>query len=231
MRAHYLQHVPFEGLGSIENWLKANGYKISATHLYQSVEFPDVKDIDLLIIMGGPMSVNDEADLPWLTAEKQFVKKTIEAGKPVLGICLGAQMIANAMGAKVYPNSKKEIGWFPIQNTSENKNLFQFPESATVFHWHGETFDLPSNAKLLASSQACMNQAFQIGENVMGLQFHLETTPKSLDDIAAHCADELVAGEYIQSLEQMTSVDKKQFDEINFLMGKVLEFIRPSPSP
>lgn len=229
MRAHYLQHVPFEGLGSIENWLKDKGYKISATHLYQAAEFPDVNNIDLLIIMGGPMSVNDEAELPWLIAEKQFVRNVIEAGKPVLGICLGAQMIANALGAKVYPNFKKEIGWFPIQNTSANKNLFQFPESATVFHWHGETFDLPDNAKLLASSQACVNQAFQIGKNVIGLQFHLETTPASLDDIAAHCADELVAGEFVQSVEQMSSVDKKQFDEINLLMGKVLGFIRPSP--
>jgi GMP synthase-like glutamine amidotransferase len=230
MRAHYLQHVPFEGLGSIEYWLQANGYKISATHLYQSAEFPDVNDIDLLIIMGGPMSVNDEADLPWLIAEKQFVKKTIAAGKPVLGICLGAQMIANAMGANVYPNSKKEIGWFPIHNSSKDKhNVFQFPDSATVFHWHGETFDLPANAKLLASSQACVNQAFQLGSNVIGLQFHLETTPASLRDIAAHCADELAAGEFVQSLEEMSAVDQKQFDEINLLMGKVLEFIRPSP--
>ncbi len=225
MRAHYLQHVPFEGLGSIENWLKDKGYNISATHLYQSAEFPNVNDLDLLIIMGGPMSVNDEAELPWLIAEKQFVRNVIEAGKPVLGICLGAQMIANALGAKVYPNSQKEIGWFPIQNTSANKNLFQFPESATVFHWHGETFYLPDNAKLLASSQACVNQAFQIGKNVIGLQFHLETTPASLQDIAAYCADELVAGEFVQSVEQMSSVDKKQFDEINLLMGKVLGFI------
>lgn len=226
MRAHYLQHVAFEGLGSIENWLQANQYQVTSTRLFEKPEFPSPNDIDLLIIMGGSMSVNDEKELPWLIQEKQFVRSVIDAGKPVLGICLGAQMIANVMGAKIYPNNQKEIGWFPIKPVvGSNKNLFQFPESATVFHWHGETFDLPLGAKLLASSQACINQAFQLGDNVIGLQFHLETTPESLNQITTHCADELVSGEFVQSADNMQKASQANFNGINQLMIKVLEFI------
>ena len=101
MRAHFLQHVPFEGLGSIESWLHANGYQISATRLFDSEALPSLDEIDLLIAMGGPMSVNDEQEYPWLTTEKEFVRDAIHSGKPVLGICLGAQLIAAALGARV----------------------------------------------------------------------------------------------------------------------------------
>ena len=225
MRAHYLQHVAFEGLGSIENWLLSHGYQISSTRLFESALFPDVNEIDLLIIMGGPMSVNDEKELPWLIAEKQFVKAAIDAGKPVLGICLGAQMIANVMGSKIYPNTQKEIGWFPITARSTDPIYFQFPSSVTVFHWHGETFDLPKQASLLASSQACTNQAFQVGHNVIGLQFHLETTPESLNDISVHCANEIVEGEFVQSVDKMVQDGKHHFETINQLMSEVLIFI------
>jgi len=226
MRAHYLQHVAFEGLGSIESWLTSHQYQVTSTRLFEATNFPSVSDIDLLIIMGGPMSVNDENELPWLIKEKQFVRAAIDAGKPVLGICLGAQMIANVMGANIYPNAQKEIGWFPVKSVADNhKNIFQFPASATVFHWHGETFDLPQNATLLASSQACVNQAFQLGANVIGLQFHLETTPESLNQIADHCADELVEGEFIQTLDVMQKEGNQNFQKINQLMNEVLVFI------
>ncbi|MEW8197867.1 MAG: type 1 glutamine amidotransferase, partial [Candidatus Thiodiazotropha endolucinida] len=115
MRAHYLQHVPFEDLGSIENWLKRSGYEITRTRLYESEELPGIESVDLLVIMGGPMSVNDDQDFPWLVEEKEFIKKVIESGKPVLGICLGAQLIACSLGAEVFSNSVKEIGWIPIR--------------------------------------------------------------------------------------------------------------------
>ena len=177
MRAHYLQHVPFEDLGSIEAWLQVTGYEITNTQLYDFGGFPRVEDIDLLVVMGGPMSVNDEQDYPWLAEEKKFIKNTINTGKPTLGICLGAQLIANSMGGEVFPNSVKEIGWFPIQAVkSESDAIFQFPEEIEVFHWHGETFSLPPGAVQIAESKACKNQAFQIGAKVIGLQFHLETS-------------------------------------------------------
>ncbi|MBU0964972.1 MAG: gamma-glutamyl-gamma-aminobutyrate hydrolase family protein, partial [Proteobacteria bacterium] len=156
MRAHYFQHVPFEGLGSIALWLAAAGFEITSTRFFASAELPDLNMIDLLVVMGGPMSVNDEAELPWLVLEKRFIREAIEAGKPVLGICLGAQLIASALGARIYPNPVKEIGWLPIQGISANDSaVFRFPETEKVFHWHGETFDLPAGAIRLAKSEGC----------------------------------------------------------------------------
>ena len=226
MRAHYLQHVPFEGLGSIETWLQDAGYHITSTQLYGSIYFPKVGDVDLLVVMGGPMSINDEVNYPWLVEEKKFIKNIIEAGKSTLGICLGAQLIANSMGAKVLKNPEKEIGWFPIQATElENNTVFQFPEEIEVFHWHGETFSLPLGAVKIAESKGCKNQAFQINTNVIGLQFHLETTPESVREIVNICRDELVDGEYIQTEMSILSAPQERYNAMNKLMGNVLEYI------
>lgn len=226
MRAHCLQHVPFEGLGSIEAWLQDAGYKITSTLFYSLEELPNVDDIDLLVIMGGPMSVNDKNDYPWLEDEKKFIKSAIELGVPTLGICLGAQLIASSMGGEVYPNSVKEIGWFPIQAAkSASDGVFEFPEEIEVFHWHGETFSLPLGAAIIAESEGCKNQAFQIGANVIGLQFHLETTPNSAQAIVENCRDELVEGEYIQSAEEILSAPQERYSSINSLMENILEYL------
>jgi|TARA_B100000315_G_scaffold222469_1_gene226552 GMP synthase-like glutamine amidotransferase len=229
MRAHYLQHVPFEGLGSIEPWLHNAGYKISNTRFFDSGVLPEIEDIDLLVVMGGPMSVNDETGYPWLVKEKEFIRSTIEVGRPVVGICLGAQLIANAMGGEVFPNSVKEIGWFPIEAVKSGGNtVFQFPEETEVFHWHGETFNLPKGAVQMAKSKGCVNQAFQIGSNVIGLQFHLETTPVSAQAIVENCRDELVDGEYIQSETDILAAPQEHYSSINSLMGKILEHLHAS---
>jgi GMP synthase-like glutamine amidotransferase len=226
MRAHYLQHVPFEGLGSIEIWLQNAGFEITSTKLFESGGLPEVDEVDLLVIMGGPMSVNDEEDYPWLVEEKAFVKSVIDVGKPVLGICLGAQLIASSLGAEVLPNSEKEIGWFPIQavNTN-NQSAFQFPKQADVFHWHGETFKLPPGAIRLAESNVCENQAFQVSTNVIGLQFHLETTSSSAQAIVENCRDELVEGDYIQVEKDILSAPQEVYRAINSLMEDVLAYI------
>ena len=224
MRAHYLQHVPFEGLGSIEPWLIEAGYRISATRFFQSTELPDPEAIDLLVVMGGPMSINDEKAFPWLMEEKVFIRRAVELGKPVLGICLGAQLIAGAMGSRVYSNGEKEIGWHPIEGKATDGG-FVFPESAEVFHWHGETFDLPAGAALLASSAACENQAFQLGDSVIGLQFHLETTPESAGAIVDNCRDELVPSRYVQTEERILAVGAERYESINRMMGEVLAYL------
>ncbi|MGK5094298.1 type 1 glutamine amidotransferase [Deltaproteobacteria bacterium TL4] len=226
MRAHYLQHVPFEGLGSIETWLRDTGYEITSTQFYESTELPELEEIDLLVIMGGPMSVNDDQKYPWLVNEKKFIKSVIEVGKPTLGICLGAQLIANSMGGEVFPNSVKEIGWFPVHAVkSPNNSAFQFPEKAEVFHWHGETFSLPSGAVPIAESNGCKNQAFQIGTNVIGLQFHLETTLSLTKAIIDNCRDELVGGEYVQTEAEILSAQQEQYSSINSLMVKILDYL------
>ncbi|MDP1625470.1 MAG: type 1 glutamine amidotransferase [bacterium] len=227
MRAHYFQHVPFEGLGSIEPWLKSNGYELTTTRFFESADIPDPDAIDFLVVMGGPMSVNDEDKFQWLALEKKFVREVIDSGKPVLGICLGAQIIANAMGAKVFQNNVKEIGWFPINaTTGVNESVFSFPPSETVFHWHGETFDLPSGAIRLAKSEGCENQAFQLGRRVIGLQFHLETTPTSAREIVSNCRDELVPAKYVQTEEEILSANSNRYKLINDLMDGVLAFLQ-----
>jgi GMP synthase-like glutamine amidotransferase len=179
----------------------------------------------VLIALGGPMSVNDEDEFPWLREEKRFISESIRSEKPVLGICLGAQLMASSLGARVYRGARKEIGWFPAYASEQASGLFAFPPTAEVFHWHGETFDLPDGAMHLASSEACRNQAFRIGARAIGLQFHLETTPESADALIAHCRGELVPDEHVQSEQQLRSAGADKYALIHRLMDNVLTHI------
>ncbi|HWK55200.1 MAG TPA: type 1 glutamine amidotransferase [Hyphomicrobiales bacterium] len=226
MRVHVLQHVPFEGLGSIEPWLRARHATVTTTCFFEaSATLPALSEFDVLVALGGPMSVNDEAELPWLREEKRFVREAVQAEKAVLGICLGAQLIAAALGARVYPGPEREIGWFPIQAREHGKHTFKFPEQIQAFHWHGETFDLPPGAVHLARSEACVHQAFQIGTRTLGLQFHLETTPQSADAIITHCRHELTPDRYVQSEAQLRAAPAPRYAEINGLMDAVLAYL------
>jgi GMP synthase-like glutamine amidotransferase len=212
MKAHCFQHEPFEGMGAIESWLKKKKFDISYTRFFETDQLPQVQSIDWLILMGGSMSVNDEQELPWLVKEKAFIKECIRQGKVVIGICLGAQLIASALGAKVYKNVQKEIGWFPIWKVNrDSTDLFSdWPEELIVYHWHGETFDLPSGSKLIASSEACQNQIFILGDaKVIGFQCHPETTTESLSSLTDGCRVELVSESYIQKEEDMIHDEKK----------------------
>ncbi len=229
MRAHVLQHVPFEGLGSIETWLKTAGYEITKTPFFHAASLPNPDEIDFLIVLGGPMSVNDEDEYPWLLKEKRLIRRCIEEGKCVLGICLGAQLIASALGARIYGNSEKEIGWFPIKAVPSIEGaVFRFPPAMEVFHWHGETFDLPTGAIPLARSEGCENQAFQLGRSVIGLQFHLETTPESARQIVEHCRDELIPSAYVQSEAAILAASPEKYGAINNLMSRLLSFLQNS---
>ena len=226
MNAHYFQHVPFEGLGSMEVWLREAGYETGVTRWYSGDFPPDPAEIDLLIVMGGPMSVNDENIYPWLVAEKAYIRRWILADRPLLGVCLGAQLIASSLGARVYPNAVKEIGWFPVTAVMPvAENAFRFPTELRVFHWHGETFDLPDGAIHLARSAGCEHQAFQIGRRVIGLQFHLETTPETAAALIAHCRAELVPAPYVQGEATLLDMPPTSYRAISTLMARLLAYI------
>jgi GMP synthase-like glutamine amidotransferase len=206
LRIHYLQHVEFEGLGSIEEWVSSAGHLLTSTRFFESSDLPEAADFDWLIVMGGSMSVQDEKEYPWLTEEKKFIRKAINAGKTVLGICLGSQLVSDALGAKVYKNHDKEIGWFDIEPTcfaETSKLLYDMALRTTVFHWHGDTFDLPEGAIHLAYSRACKNQAYLYMGRVLALQFHLEPTKEWIREMVESGAGELVAGNYVQTGEEI----------------------------
>jgi GMP synthase-like glutamine amidotransferase len=192
-RVLIFRHVPFEGAGLIEGVLRERDIDFDYVDLYRSGTLaPDDSLYDGLIFMGGPMSVND--DLAYLRLEEEILRRGVTQGKPVLGICLGAQLIAKALGGSVRRNPSKEIGWYPLRFTPEAQAdpLFSGLSEETVLHWHGETFDLPLGSVLLASSELCQNQAFRFGRCVYALQFHLEVTPAMIADWCsqdANCGD------------------------------------------
>jgi len=225
MRVHYLQHVPFEGLGSIAPWLNARGATVRATKLYDGDALPSPDDFDWLIVMGGPMSIHDEHLHPSLAAEKRCIAEAIAASKCVLGICLGAQLIASALGQRVYSNAEPEIGWFPIHPAVPRASgplAAAFSQPLEVFHWHGETFDLPPGAAHIAASDACRNQAFSLDDRVLALQFHLEMTTESAKSLAEACGNELVDAPFVQSADEMLG-DARRFDDTQATLAAVLE--------
>jgi GMP synthase-like glutamine amidotransferase len=223
MRVQVLQHVPFEGLGTIGPWLDRRGATVSTTRFFAGDPLPDARDVDAVIVMGGPMSVNDEAALPWLVAEKQFLADVLDHGTRVLGICLGAQLIANSLGARVYRNAEKEIGWFPIETTPESG----LPDNLQVFHWHGETFDLPRGAERIASSRGCANQGFRIGDTVLALQFHLEVTPEGVRGMIEHCRSELVYARYVHAEREILNAPPQLYAAANQVMDTLLASLLP----
>lgn len=217
-------HVPFEGPGIIEDWINSEGHLLHFTKFYEGNTLPDPQAVDLLIIMGGPMDVFDFHMYPWMEDEIGWIKDFIKSGKPVMGICLGAQMIATALGEEVYPGPHKEIGWHNLQylpSLGEYKICSDLPITRKVFHWHGDTFHIPKGATRIASSQAFPNQGFIYGRHVVAFQFHLEVTPESIRELVDNCRDELVDGPYIQSeqeiLTEMCNFDTNQETLFQFL--------------
>lgn len=255
LRIHVFQHVPFEGPAFIGEWLTSRGHSITTTSFFSpqpEEPLPRIADYDWLIVMGGPMSVNDTDPHPWITAERECIRDAVSAGKTVLGICLGAQLIAAALGCGVYPNYYREVGWFPVSieprragsngdgadgraaaaaaatdTTPGNPvELFsQFPTSITALHWHGETFSLPAGAELLARSDACVNQAFSVGDRVLGLQFHLEATRESARELVEGSPGDLTEGEpYVATRGEILG-EAAPFAQSNRHMEAILAYL------
>jgi GMP synthase-like glutamine amidotransferase len=225
LNIHCLQHVPFEGPAGIGDWISGHGHRLTTTHLYRGEVLPSLESVDWIVVMGGPMNVYEYRLHPWLREEKNFLAAALEANKTILGVCLGAQLLADVLGAKVYQNPEKEIGWLPISLRSGTDTDLFFPgapRELTVFHWHGDTFDLPAEANWLASSVGCAHQAFAFGERVVGLQFHIETTPMSVAALIENCGNELTEGRFIQTATRITE-DRAHFRMNQQVLKTLLE--------
>ncbi len=202
---HIIQHVPFEPAGILPDLAKRHGWTVSVTEQFAGSGLPDVASIDRIIVMGGPMGTADEKDYPFLKAEKSWIRAAIAQNVPVLGICLGAQLLAEALGAEVLPARHKEIGFFPVTLTQEarkSRYFHDFPDRFTPLHWHGQTFTLPPGALHIARSEACEQQAFEMGPHI-GLQFHLEMTADVITGLIKHAGDELIPSPWVMNESQL----------------------------
>lgn len=226
MKIHYIQHEKLEDLGCIRLWLLTNNDTISYTHIWENPVFPEAENVDMLIILGGSMSANDDDKYEWMTAEKVFIQKCLQYNVAILGICLGSQLVANVLGAKVYAAPQKEIGWFDITAYSESEAnpIFNIlPKEFITLHFHGDTFDLPHQTKLLYSSQQTKNQAFAYKNNVIGLQFHLEMIKSGISELFTLLKDE--PSGTIQSKDFVLS-KVKYIEQNNDFMYSLLDWLK-----
>ena len=213
LRLHVFQHVAHEGLGSLEPLFAARVASIAYTRFFSRELPPGPTAYDFLIVLGGPMNVYEVDLYPWLTPETAAIRAALDSGKPVLGLCLGAQLLSVALGGTVTRNAHREIGWWPVEKISgpseatEHWAAEAFPELFTTFHWHGDTFSIPPNATALFRSEGCAHQGFAWGERAVGLQFHPEITPAAIEQWIAESVAEgggdLKPGTYVQTLEAM----------------------------
>ncbi len=223
-----LQHVPFEGPGAIAAWSHQRGHRLFPVRLFAHEPLPAVPEVGVLVVMGGPMGVDDESDYPWLGAEKRLIADCIQAGKQVIGVCLGAQLIAQVLGARVYRQHHAEIGWFRVQLTGEARALpltAELPGEILAFHWHHDTFDLPTGAIHLARSAACEHQGFLYDGRILGLQCHLEITPQGLQDLVSQDANSLQPGPFVQTAEQIMAAQPAEFTQIHAVLFRLLDLL------
>lgn len=240
IRIHALLHVDFEDLGFIEQWANNHGHTITYTRFYNEDSLPEQDTFDWLIVMGGPMSIHDQQEFPWLADEKQFIQQSIDNSKNVIGFCLGAQLIADCLGATVKPSGVKEIGWLPIELTEEGKShplLQKLPKQVfTVFHWHGDGFDCPKGATAIATSDAWTNQGFiyqtplnkELGSFVIGWQCHFEVTQESMIKMVEHGRDEIQKElnnypKSIQSSAEIIEHSNKYIEDNNAWLATILD--------
>lgn len=222
-----LQHVSFEGPGSIVRWAAARGHLLKEIHLFEGQSLPSTEEFDLLVVMGGPMSIHDEAEYGWLVPEKRLIARSLDQNKFVLGICLGSQLLANSCGSRVYRNRVREIGWFPIRlrpEVSQSPCFAGVPNRMDVLHWHGETYDLPPGCIHLAESEGCLVQAFE-HRFALGLQFHLEVTPGGLQELIHRCGHEIGSGPYEQSPEELVAGADRHEDAAQTALFGILDRI------
>jgi len=227
MRLNCFQHVPFEDAAQIGAWAARRGHSLATTHLYRGDALPAHDSYDMLLVMGGPMNIYEHGKYPWLVAEKKFIREAIDAGKAVLGACLGGQLVADVLGGPVTRNRAREIGWHPVRLRPEAAQcglLSGWPAEFTPLSWHGDAFAIPPGALRLASSEACATQAFAYGDRVVGFQFHVEYQADSIRAMLAECADELAdGGPFVQAPEEILAGLPK-LEQAHALLESMLEW-------
>lgn len=225
LRIQCLFHSPLGGEIHLPVWAAKRGYEFVESLVPEMPDLPTSGQADCLVVLGGPMSAWDEKKHPWLIREMRAMEAFLTAGKPVLGICLGAQLLARILGARLYRGSCSEIGWFPVHATPQARNHpvgEVMPDRFEAFLWHGDTFDIPEGAVHLAESAAFPNQAFALGQ-VLALQFHLEVRPDWVKRLSLRDADQLVVSDTVQSAEAMLGVPETIFRENNLIMERLLD--------
>jgi GMP synthase-like glutamine amidotransferase len=205
MHVHSLEHAPNEGARRIADWARDRGHSFAVTRLDLGEPLPSIDQVDLLVIMGGGMNIYQHRDYPWLVDEKRLIARAAARDKSMLGVCLGAQLIADVLGGKVVQNPHKEIGWFPVRFIDRKPPFDQFPEECIVFHWHGDTFELPARARRVAESDGCAGQAFAFGDRIVGLQFHVEVTHDAALAFCEGMDSELQPARFVQTREQIAA--------------------------
>ncbi|HEY5548416.1 MAG TPA: type 1 glutamine amidotransferase [Coriobacteriia bacterium] len=226
MRIACVMHVPFEGPGAIAEWAAARGHQLVRVDAPRGA-FPTLSEFDLLVVLGGPMSTGDVLRHPWLVTEKQFMSRCVEEGVLTVGLCLGSQLLAEAIGGHVHPGTEPEIGWYPVTLGPAAVHVPYFSGWPTTFvagHWHGDTFDLPDGVESAASSELTANQAFAARDGrVVGLQFHLEWTRDALRALTIADPEDLATpGRWVMGAEALLS-DPERFDVNRALLFGMLD--------
>ncbi len=226
LRILSLEHFRADGPGKILSWVEKREHALQRVFLDEGQQPPGLDDFDLLIVMGGPMNIYEHEQHPWLVMEKEFIRAAIDAGKPFLGVCLGAQLLADVLGGKVTRNREREIGWWPVKFAKRPGPFAGFPEVLEAFHWHGDTFSLPPGAEHLASSEGCDEQAFLVSDRLVGLQFHIEVWHVEAGDLMNACPDDLRPARYVQTPAQIlappegtSALEPALFSLLDYLAG------------
>lgn len=225
MKIHCLQHSHLGGEIYLPTWAAEKGHDWAYSIVPAVPSLPAPEDFDCLVVLGGPMSAWDDGKHPWLTAEKRLLEAVIAAEKPILGICLGAQLLADVLGARTYAGRYKEIGWQRVAATAESRANpvgAILPDAFETFLWHGDSFDIPQGAAHIARSAAFESQAF-VWERALALQFHLEVRPDWVRRIAGRDAGELAESDYVQSLETILGKPDDLYRANNALMERLLD--------
>jgi len=229
MKILFVIHAAFEAPGCIETWAKKRGHQTQIVSPYKGEKIPNINDFDFLVVMGGPQSPLEMDKAPYLADEIALIKQAIIKHKRIIGICLGAQLIGEALGAKTERSPHREIGMFLVELLHEAKfdPVFgQFPEKFDVMHWHSDMPGIPKGATLIAKSEGCPRQIFRYGDRIYGFQCHFELTQELVKGMIEHCPDDLKAGTYIRSVKELMYAD---YSQINAKMDTVLDYLANLP--